>query len=82
MRYLEGVIAAVLAFNFAALLLLAAAIAGRIPQEWYGGFLRGLHNTIGISTPNDAQLRWVLVVWIVSTVLIADVVGLLLVFVL
>jgi hypothetical protein len=63
---------AVIVFNLAALLLCVAVLANLVPFRFYGGILRGLHNTIGITTPTDRQLQWVLVVWIISMVAIAD----------
>lgn len=63
---------AVIVFNLAALLLCAAVLANLVPFRLYGGILRGLHNTIGITTPTDRQLQWVLVVWIVSMLVIVD----------
>ena len=42
-----------------------------VPSKLYDGLMRGLHNTIGITTPTpSARSRWVLIVWIVSTVII------------
>jgi len=60
-------------FNAVMFLLIAAALAGAIPRWIYDGFLRGLHMTIGISTPTDQQLRRALALWLVSVVAIVDV---------
>lgn len=70
----------VAAFNIAMLLVCAAVAAGVVPSKLYDGFMRGLHNTIGITTPTARQVRWVLIVWIVSTVIIVDVILALLVY--
>jgi hypothetical protein len=71
----------VVAFNLAMLLVCAAIGAGVVPSKLYDGLMRGLHNTIGITTPTLRQLRWVMIVWIVSTVIIVDVMLALLVYV-
>jgi hypothetical protein len=63
---------AVIVFNLAGILLCVGVLAHLVPFRLYGGLLRGLHNTIGITTPTDRQLQWVLVVWIVSMVAIVD----------
>jgi hypothetical protein len=55
------------------LILLAVAIAGgRIPLKPVSGLVEGFHATIGISPPNEKQLRWVIVAWIASLLLIID----------
>jgi hypothetical protein len=71
----------VLTFNLAMLLLCGAVLAGVLPKRVYDGPLRGLHNVIGITTPSDRQLRWVLVVWLLCTVAIFDAMAALLVYV-
>ena len=64
------------------LLVVCAAIAvGIVPLKWYEALLRGLHLTIGISTPSDNQMRWVMIVWIVSMLAIFDLMALGLVYV-
>lgn len=60
-------------FNAVMFLVIAAALAGVIPRRLYQGFLRGLHLTIGISTPTDQQLRRALAMWLVSVLAIVDV---------
>ena len=66
----------------ALLLVVCAAIAiGMIPLKWYEALMRGLHLTIGISTPSDKQMRWVMIVWIVSMLAIFDLMALGLVYV-
>jgi hypothetical protein len=56
------------------LILLAAAIAKRwIPTKLVSGLVEGFHATIGISAPTEKQLRWVIVTWIASVLLIIDV---------
>jgi hypothetical protein len=68
-------------FNLVMLLLCAAALVSPIPPQLYG-FLRGLHKTIGISTPSDQQLRWVLVVWLLAMLVIVDGLALLMAYIL
>lgn len=58
--------------------IVAGVASGLVPAKWYDGLMRGLHNTIGITTPTERQLRWVLIVWILSTVAIFDAMALLL----
>lgn len=59
-------------FNAVMLLAIAAGASGKIPPALYATFVRGLHLIIGISTPSERQMRWVLVAWMVSVVLIVD----------
>jgi hypothetical protein len=55
------------------LILLAAAMAkGWIPLKLVSGLVEGFHATIGISPPTEKQLRWVIVAWIASLLLIVD----------
>jgi hypothetical protein len=55
------------------LILLAVAVAkGWIPMKLVSGLVEGFHATIGISAPTEKQLRWVIVVWIASLLLIVD----------
>jgi hypothetical protein len=70
-----------LIFNLAIVILAAATLARVLPLRFYDSFLRGLHNTIGITTPTDRQLRWVLVVWLLSLAAIVDGMALLLLYV-
>ena len=69
------------AFNLAMLAICAAVGVGLVPAKLYDGLMRGLHNTIGITTPSERQVRWVLVVWIVCMVAIFDAMAALLVYV-
>jgi hypothetical protein len=69
------------AFNLAMLAICAAVGVGFVPAKLYDGLMRGLHNTIGITTPSERQVRWVLVVWIVCMVAIFDAMAALLVYV-
>jgi hypothetical protein len=66
------------AFNLAILLTCAAVILRAIPFRLFRDFLRGLHFTIGITTPTDRQLRWTLVAWLASLIVIVDMMALLL----
>lgn len=71
----------VVLLHVVSLALVAAALANLLPGKLYDSLLRGLHNTIGITTPSQRQLRWVLVVWVLSVVIIFDAMALLLVYV-
>jgi hypothetical protein len=62
-----------LGFNGLMLLLAIGVIAKVIPVHFLTGFITGLHYTIGISTPTQAQVRRAVIVWIVSIVIIVDV---------
>jgi hypothetical protein len=68
----------IVAFN-ALLILLAVAIArGLVPLKAFSGLVASFHATIGITPPTQKQLRWVIVAWIASALLIFD--GMLLLF--
>ena len=45
------------------------------------GLVAGFHASIGITPPTEKQLRWVIVAWIVSVLLIVDLILLLFVYV-
>jgi hypothetical protein len=45
---------------------------GWIPIKLVSGLVDGFHATIGISPPTEKQLRWVIVAWIASLLLIID----------
>jgi hypothetical protein len=73
--------ALIIAFN-AVLVLLAFLVAmGIVPMKPVSGLVAGFHATIGITPPTEKQLRWVIVAWIVSVLLIVDLVLLLFVYV-
>lgn len=71
----------VIFFHAVSLALIAAVAANLLPAKVYDSLLRGLHNTIGITTPTQRQLRWVLIVWVLSAVVIFDAMAFLLVYV-
>jgi hypothetical protein len=74
-------VALIVAFN-AVLILLAFFVArGLVPIKLVSGLVAGFHATIGITPPTDNQLRWVIVAWIVSLLLIVDLVLVLFVYV-
>jgi hypothetical protein len=62
-----------LAFNGLMLLLAIGVIARVIPVQFLTGFITALHYTIGISTPTQDQVRRAVIVWIISIVIIVDV---------
>ena len=73
--------ALIIVFN-AVLVLLAFFIGmGFVPIKMVSGLVAGFHATIGITPPTDRQLRWVIVAWIVSVLVIVDLVLLLFVYV-
>ncbi len=63
---------AIVSFNILLLLLAGAILTGRIPARWFASFMDLLHNTIGISTPSEQQIRLALILWIASTLVIVD----------
>jgi hypothetical protein len=62
-----------LGFNVLMVLLAAGVIAKLISVRFLTGFITALHYTIGISTPTQNQVRNAVIVWIVSVVIIVDV---------
>ena len=55
------------------LLLLGLGILSRVvPLEVVGDALGYLHTTIGITTPPAGQVRMIALIWIGSTIVIAD----------
>jgi hypothetical protein len=74
-------VALIIAFN-AVLLLLAFFVAmGFVPMKQVSGLVAAFHATIGITPPTEKQLRWVIVAWVVSLLLIVDLMLLLFVYV-
>lgn len=69
---LLGMVAAIAVFHTAAVLLMVLLWRDLLPRRWYAGLMEGLHNTIGITTPDARQVRWVMLVWIASVVVIVD----------
>jgi hypothetical protein len=67
----EGMLLLVL-FHLVLIGLAVAFAMGWIPVKLVNGLVAGLHATIGITTPNEKQLRWVIVTWIASLLLILD----------
>jgi hypothetical protein len=64
------------------LILLGAALAmGWIPIKLVSGLVEGFHATIGITPPTEKQLRWVIIAWIASLLLIIDMMVLLFLYV-
>ena len=71
----------ILVFN-AVLVLLAFFVGmGLVPIRVVSGLIAGFHATIGITPPTEKQLRWVIVAWIVSVLVIVDLVLVLFVYV-
>jgi len=62
-----------LAFNGVMLLLIVLVIAKVVSVRFLTPLITGLHYTIGISTPTEDQVRRAVIVWIVSVVVIVDV---------
>jgi hypothetical protein len=61
-----------IALNVVLIAICVAVAAGLVPSTLYDGLMRGLHNTIGITTPSERQVRWVLIVWILCMLAIFD----------
>jgi hypothetical protein len=71
----------VVAFN-ALLVVLGAAVArGVVPLKPLSSLVEGFHATIGITPPTEKQLRWVIVAWIASLLVIVDMMLLLFIYV-
>jgi hypothetical protein len=70
-----------LAFHAISIVLGIAVAKGWIPMKHVSGLIEGFHATIGISAPTEKQLRWVVVAWIASVLLILDMMLLLFVYV-
>ncbi|MBS1859823.1 MAG: hypothetical protein JST11_30920 [Acidobacteria bacterium] len=62
-----------LGLNLLLLLAGAGVQAKLIPVRFLTGFITALHYTIGISTPTQDQVRRAVIVWIVSVLIIVDV---------
>jgi hypothetical protein len=62
-----------LGFNALMVLLAIGVIAKLISVRFLTGFITALHYTIGISTPTQNQVRNAVIVWIVSVIVIVDV---------
>jgi fatty-acid desaturase len=62
-----------LAFNGLMLLLAIGVVTKVISVQFLTGFITALHYTIGISTPTQEQVRRAVLVWIVSIVIIVDI---------
>jgi hypothetical protein len=60
-------------FNGVMLLLAILVIAKVLSVRFLTPLITGLHYTIGISTPNEAQVRRAVIFWIVSVIVIVDV---------
>jgi hypothetical protein len=62
-----------MAFNGFMLLLAIGVVAKVISVQFLTGFITGLHYTMGISTPTQDQVRRAVMVWIISIVIIVDI---------
>ena len=70
-----------LGFNLLMLLAAIGVMAKVIPVGFLTSFITALHYTIGISTPTQEQVRRAVIIWIVSMVIIVDILFSLLVWV-
>jgi hypothetical protein len=59
-------------FNAVMVLVGAGVVAKVISVQFLRGLVTALHYTIGISTPSQDQVRRAVIIWIVSVVLIVD----------
>lgn len=62
-------------------LILLAAAAWFLPMKSIAGLISDFHAVIGITPPGPEQLRWVIIAWIVSLLVIFDVMVLLFLYV-
>ena len=60
-------------FHFMMILLAVGVATKVIPTKLLSEFITGVHYTIGISTPSQDQVRHAVIIWIVSAVVIVDV---------
>jgi len=63
----------IIAFNVLMILVVAGAIKRVLPIGFLTNFITGLHYTIGITVPPPDQVHRAAIVWIVSVVIIIDV---------
>jgi hypothetical protein len=61
-----------LGFNALMILIAAGVLKKWIPVGFLSGLIDGLHYALGISTPTPAQVRRAVVIWIVSILVIVD----------
>jgi hypothetical protein len=61
-----------IAFHVVLIALGFAVAKGRIPTKLVSGLLEGFHATIGITAPTEKQLRWVIIAWLASLLIIVD----------
>jgi len=61
-----------LGFNILMILLGIGVLTRVVPVRFLTGFITALHYTIGISTPNQDQVRRAVIVWIISMLVIVD----------
>ena len=73
--------ALIIAFNLVLALLAVFVGTGVVPIKVVSGLVAGFHATIGITPPTEKQMRWVIVAWLISLLLIVDVVLFLFVYV-
>jgi len=71
----------VIGFNAVMIVLALAVARGIVPMKSVGGLVAAFHATIGITPPNEKQMRWVIVAWVASVLLIVDLMLLLFVYV-
>ena len=62
----------VIGFNVVLIVLAFVVGRGLFPIKFISGLVEGFHATIGITPPTEKQLRWVVVVWIASVLVIVD----------
>ena len=64
--------AALVGFNVVLLLLIAAISSQKVPQRLYASAVKGLHYTIGITTPTDRQVRRTFIAWLIAVLVIVN----------
>jgi hypothetical protein len=63
----------IIAFNVLMIVIVVGAIKRVLPIDFLTNLITGLHYTIGITVPPPDQVRRAAIVWIVSVVIIIDV---------
>ena len=63
---------AIVLFNVALVLLAVGVLAQVIPTKLFNPLIDLLHYTVGISVPPPRSIRFAVVIWIASTLIIVD----------
>jgi len=63
---------ALVGFNVVLLLLIAAIAVQKVPERYYASAVKGLHYTIGITTPTDRQVRRTFIALLIALLVIGN----------